>query len=104
MASKKKLAESTPNLKIEGEFTIYRAAELKPVLLQAVAASPVLEVDLSAVAEFDTAGVQLLLLAKRAATAQGHELRLVRHSAPVIDVVQLLDLAAHFGDPLVVAA
>lgn len=89
---------------IEGEFSIYRAAELKPVILQAVEASPVLEIDLSGVAEFDTAGVQLLLLAKRVAADKGHELRLVRHSAAVVDVLQLLDLAAHFGDPLVVAA
>ncbi|MBL0728524.1 lipid asymmetry maintenance protein MlaB [Piscinibacter sp. HJYY11] len=105
MASKKKAAPAAPQvLRIDGEFSIYRAAELKPLLLQAVEASPVLEVDLSGVAEFDTAGLQLLLLAKRAAADRGHELRLVRHSAVVVDVLQLLDLAAHFGDPLVVAA
>jgi anti-anti-sigma factor len=103
MASKKKAA-AVQTLRIEGEFSIYRAAELKPVLLQAIEASTVLEIDLSGVAEFDTAGVQLLLLAKRVAAERGHELRLVRHSAVVVDVLQLLDLAAHFGDPLVVAA
>ncbi|WOB08896.1 STAS domain-containing protein [Piscinibacter gummiphilus] len=103
MASKKKTA-AVQTLRIEGEFSIYRAAELKPVILQAVESSPALEIDLSGVAEFDTAGVQLLLLAKRVAAERGHELRLVRHSAVVVDVLQLLDLAAHFGDPLVVAA
>lgn len=105
MASKKKAAAAAAQtLRIDGEFSIYRAAELKPVLLQAIESSPVLDVDLSGVAEFDTAGVQLLLLAKRVAAERGHELRLVRHSAVVVDVLQLLDLAAHFGDPLVVAA
>ncbi|MCR5885121.1 STAS domain-containing protein [Rhizobacter sp. J219] len=106
MASKKKAAMATAaqTLRIDGEFSIYRAAELKPVLLQAIEASPELEIDLSGVTEFDTAGVQLLLLAKREAAGKGHELRLVRHSAVVVDVLQLLDLAAHFGDPLVVAA
>lgn len=104
MGSKKPAAQSAPTFRIEGEFTIYRAAELKPVLLQAVADHPELEVDLSGVSEFDTAGVQLLLLAKRAATRHGHAVRLVRHSAVVVDALQLLDLAAHFGDPLVVAA
>lgn len=103
MASKKKAA-AAQTLRIEGEFSIYRAAELKPVILQAIEASTVLEIDLSGVAEFDTAGVQLLLLAKRLAAERGHALRLVRHSAVVVDVLQLLDLAAHFGDPLVVAA
>lgn len=105
MASKKKAtAAAAQVLRIEGEFSIYRAAELKPVILQAIESAPVLEIDLSGVAEFDTAGLQLLLLAKRVAADKGHELRLVRHSAVVVDVLQLLDLAAHFGDPLVVGA
>ena len=89
---------------IEGEFTIYRAAELKPVLLDAVARKSVVEVDLSQVSEFDTAGLQILMLAKRSAVAAQRELRLVRHSPAVVDVLQLLDLAAFFGDPLVVPA
>lgn len=89
---------------IEGEFTIYRAAELKPVLLEAVTRDGVVELDLSRVTEFDTAGLQLLMLAKRAAGAAGRELRLVRHSPVVVDVLQLLDLAAYFGDPLVVTS
>lgn len=105
MASKKKAtAAAAQVLRIEGEFSIYRAAELKPVILHAIESAPVLEIDLSGVAEFDTAGLQLLLLAKRVAADKGHELRLVRHSAVVVDVLQLLDLAAHFGDPLVVGA
>jgi anti-anti-sigma factor len=89
-------------LHIEGELTIYRAAELKPVLLDAVAKATVVEVDLSEVSEFDTAGLQILMLAKRTAASLQRELRLVRHSPAVVDVLQLLDLAAFFGDPLVV--
>jgi anti-sigma B factor antagonist len=94
---------STP-LRIEGELTIYRAAELKGTLLAAVAEHETLDIDLSAVTEFDTAGVQLLLLAKRAAAARRHTLRLVGHSTPVIDVFELLDLSNHFGDPIVLHA
>lgn len=95
---------STSPLRIEGELTIYRAAELKDTLLAAVAANDTLEIDLSAVEEFDTAGVQLLMLAKRTATATGHTLRLTGHSAPVLDVFELLDLSQHFGDPIVLPA
>jgi len=91
-------------LRIEGELTIYRAAELKNTLLAAVAEHDTLDIDLSAVTEFDTAGVQLLLVAKRAAAARQHTLRLVGHSAPVIDVFELLDLSSHFGDPIVLPA
>ena len=87
---------------IDGELTIYRAAELKPVLLAAVEAHAAVEVDLSAVSDIDTAGVQLLMLAKRAAQARHGELRLAAHSQAVVDTFELLDLAAFFGDDLVV--
>ena len=94
---------NTP-LRIEGELTIYRAAELKNTLLAAVAEHDSLDIDLSAVTEFDTAGVQLLLIAKRAAALRQHTLRLVGHSTPVTDVFELLDLSSHFGDPIVLPA
>lgn len=88
-------------LRIEGELTIFRAMELKPVLL----AEPLpQEIDLAGVTEIDTAGVQLLMLAKRAALAQQRELRLVGHSPAVIEVFELLNVAAYFGDPLVMAS
>jgi len=97
-------AERRP-LRFAEDMTVYNAAAQKEQLLEELRnnADPG-RVDLKQVAEIDTAGVQLLLLAKRCATERGHELRLVRHSAAVVDVLQLLDLAAHFGDPLVVAA
>ena len=85
-------------LRIEGELTIFRAMELKPILLDDPAPT---EVDLSGVTEFDSAGVQLLLLAKKTAMAEQREFRLVRHSQPVIEVFELLNIAGHFGDPLV---
>ena len=54
--------------------------------------------------EIDSAGVQLLMLAKREAQARGGELHLCGHSPAVLDVFELLDLAAFFGDPLVMPA
>lgn len=94
----------THTLRIDGELTIYRAAELKAELLAAVEAHPAVEIDLAGVAEFDTAGVQLLLSAKRAATARDATLRLVGHSTAVLDVFELMDLSGHFGDPIVLPA
>lgn len=95
---------STP-LILDGELTIYRAAELKPVLLQALAqADAALEVNLAGVTEFDTAGLQLLMLAKQQAGALQRELRLAGHSPAVLEVFELFNVAAFFGDPLVVAA
>jgi anti-anti-sigma regulatory factor len=90
---------STPSvLRIEGELTIFRAMELKPVML----ADPLPEeIDLSGVTELDTAGVQLLMLVKRAAVEQQRELRLVGHSPAVMEVFELMNVAAYFGDHLV---
>lgn len=85
-------------LRIEGELTIFRAMELKPALL---AMPPVSEIDLSGVTELDTAGVQLLMLAKKTARANGRDVRLVGHSPAVIEVFELLNVAAYFGDHLV---
>lgn len=97
--------DTTPGLLfIEGELTIYRAAELKSSLLSAVQHAPVLEVDLAGVTELDTAGVQVLMLAKRTALELERELRLVAHSPAVLEVFELLDLGGWFGDPMLVNA
>ena len=85
-------------LRIEGELTIFRVMELKHTVL---ANPPLTEIDLSGVTELDTAGVQLLMLAKRTALTQQRELRLVGHSPAVIEVFELLNVAMYFGDPLV---
>ena len=83
--------------KVDGEMTIYRAAELKPLLLQWPAGDAALEIDLSGVDEIDTAGVQLLLLARREAQGLERELRLVGRSRAVDDALTLLNLQAEFG-------
>ncbi|MFZ4626651.1 MAG: STAS domain-containing protein [Rhodoferax sp.] len=88
----------TKLLKLEGELTIFRAMELKPAML---VQPPLTDIDLSGVTEIDTAGVQLLMLAKKTALAEQRELRLSGHSPAVIEVFELLNVAAYFGDHLV---
>ncbi|HAT33773.1 MAG TPA: anti-sigma B factor antagonist [Janthinobacterium sp.] len=94
----------TACLRIVGEMTIYRAAELKGVLLAALEQPDSLDIDLSGVTEFDSSGVQLLMLAKRQARQQHQTVQLLAHSPAVLDVLELFNLAAYFGDPLVIAA
>lgn len=89
-------------LRIDGEFTIYRATELKPMLLNALGQSNALEIDLSAVTELDTSGVQLLILAKKEAHKLHKEMHLVAHSPAVLEVFDMLDLTSYFGDPIVI--
>ena len=88
-------------LRIAGELTIFRAAEIKAALLTEPAPR---EVDLSGVTDIDTAGLQLLMLAKKTAQAQRRELRLVAHSPVVSELFELLNLVRYFGDPMAVAA
>lgn len=102
MTTAKKSKDAISVLRIEGEMTIYRAAELKQTLLASLDQAEELEVDLAAVTELDTAGVQILILAKKQALAKQRKLRLTAHSPAVLDVLELLNLAAYFGDPLVI--
>jgi anti-sigma B factor antagonist len=95
---------SHSELRIEGEMTIYRAEELKRALIGPLLNAEQLEVDLSGVTEVDSVGLQLLLLAKRTARSLQGELRLVGHSPAVLEVFDLLKLAAYFGDDLVIPA
>lgn len=91
-------------LSIDGEMTIYRAAELKQVLLAAAENRKALVLALAGVTEFDSAGLQLLALARRTALEMGREFRLASQSEAVSQVLDLLDLASHFGDQVVVPA
>ncbi len=91
-------------LVLDGELTIYRAAELKETLLNALAADTRdLEINLAAVSELDSAGLQLLMLVKKAAQQQKRDVHLVAHSPAVVEVFETLNVAAYFGDPMVIA-
>lgn len=95
---------ATKTLSLEGELTIYRAAELKEQLQQAWGGAAPLEVDLAGITEVDGAGLQLLILAKREAQRSGKSVRFVGHSPAVLEVIDLANLSGQFGDPLVLAA
>ncbi len=89
-------------LEIEGDLTIYAAADLKEKLLAALAEETEIEVNLARVGEVDTAGVQLLILAKREAARLGKELHLTGHSPAVLEALDLIYLGGFFGDPVVI--
>lgn len=96
--------EGAVRLTVAGDLTIYHAAEIRQRLIDAVRGNGVLELDLSHVGAIDTAGVQLLALAKRESRTQDHQLHIVSHSPAVCEVIEFLNLAAFFGDPLVIPA
>lgn len=91
-------------LALEGELNIYAVATLKDKLLAPIDSGAEVEMDLARVSDIDSAGLQLLILAKRHAATHGASLRLVGHSRPVQELLELYNLAAWFGDPLVIPA
>jgi anti-sigma B factor antagonist len=77
-------------IRVTGEMTVYTASQTKQPLLDAIADGPAtVQLDLSGVSEFDTAGVQLLLLAQREALVSGRILQLAAESSSVREVLTL---------------
>ena len=95
---------SAARLAILEEMTIYQAQTQKEQLLAALAATEALDLDLAAVPEIDTAGLQLLLLLKREALQQSKQLTIVGHSPMVQRVLDFCHLARVFGDPMLISA
>ncbi|TWI07984.1 anti-anti-sigma factor [Lysobacter ruishenii] len=90
--------------RLSGDLDISCVASAKAALLDAIECHPELEFDLSGIRRLDAAGMQLLILCKRMASQRRHGLRLVDHSPAVIEQFELFNLAAVFGDPMVVPA
>ncbi|RON68797.1 lipid asymmetry maintenance protein MlaB [Pseudomonas fluorescens] len=83
---------------LSGELNIYSAAETREELLQILQAHQQLQVVLAGVEDFDTSGVQLLLVLKREALRQNKPVTFIRHSTVVGEVLDLLNLRDELGD------
>jgi anti-sigma B factor antagonist len=90
-------------LGIDGEMTIYSAAELKGALLDGLNRCAQLEINLSQVSEMDSAGLQLLYLVKREAAHLNRNVSLVAHSPATLEVLDLYSMTSHFGDPVLIS-
>lgn len=82
---------------LEGELGIFSAAAVRQRLLQALDAAAEVEVNLGKVAEADSAGLQLLIAARKEAAARGKRLRFAEPSAAVRDLLALCGLEALLG-------
>lgn len=102
MATRKNASAS--RLAIAEDLTIYNATALKQRLIDSLLAADRLEIDLSGVGEIDTAGFQLLVLVKREARRLDKEAQIVAHSEAVREVLDFYNMAAAFGDPLLIPA
>lgn len=86
------------------DMTIYNALDQKQRLIAALESNRPLELDLSQVAEIDTAGLQLLILAKREAARLDKAMSIIAHSPAVRQTLDFCQLGAFFGDPVVITA
>ena len=94
--------EVVTRLDIVGDLNIFNAAEQRQRLLDALDADSEVDVDLSQVPEIDTAGIQLMVSAKREAAMRNKTLRFSGHSPAVFEVLELYDLSGHLGDPILI--
>jgi anti-sigma B factor antagonist len=95
-------ASTAGRLDIKGELNIFTAAELRLQLLEALATSTELEVDLAQVGEIDSAGLQLMLATKREAASRNLAVHFTGHSPAVCDALELLKLSGQLGDPVLI--
>lgn len=86
---------------IEGELTIYTAATEKENLLSFLQSDDELELNLSKVTEMDTAGLQVLILLKNEARRHQKTLHYVMHSKPVLEILEMANMTASFGDQVI---
>jgi anti-sigma B factor antagonist len=87
-------------MRIEGDMTVYTAAAVTEQVLASLTRRAATEVlDLSKVSELDTAGLQILLVARRHVAALGRELRIVSPSPTVRGVMELLQLTTLIDAP-----
>src|SRR4051812_8773795 len=86
----------TGDMALAGDLTIFSALDIREHLNQAFAAADRVTVDLGGVTEIDTAGLQLMLLAKckpgKCATFRNHS-DAVRHLLGLANLAQALDAA-----------
>lgn len=100
----KRKASRINRLAIVEDMTIYQALPQKELLLSALGAGDELELDMSAVGEIDTAGLQLLILAKRESVRHGKRMTIIGHSAAVRQMIEFCKLERVFGDPMLISA
>lgn len=88
---------------LEGEFNIFTAAATKDMLLAAIANAPdavEVDIDLAKVTEMDTAGMQLMVMARREAEVCGRHVNFIHCSPAVLELVDLCALREQLGDSL----
>ncbi|MBF0320648.1 MAG: STAS domain-containing protein [Nitrospirae bacterium] len=82
-------------LELNGEMTIVRANELKGILVDYLPCTDSVELDLSNVAEMDTAGFQLIIALEKEAVKSGKAFKVIKASETVKNIFELYNIAGY---------
>lgn len=98
MAITRKKGKDQSILVFDGEITIYTVAQIKEELFaEQESFSPQVTLDLQAVTEIDTAGVQLLLFLKKNVEAASRKISITKTNELIDTVFATLDINSHFA-------
>lgn len=98
MKIERKKSKDTSTLIFEGELTIYNVSQLKDELFADYdKLADKIALDLHAVTEIDTAGVQLLLFAKKFFTTIHKSVFITKSNESVESVLNALDVNTQFA-------
>jgi len=88
-------------LSLDGDLTIYRASEIRDLLMAHIGKSDV-DCDLTMVSDMDSSGLQLLYMALQESSQAGFSFRISGHSAVVHDFVHLFRLQDTLLQPVAI--
>ena len=83
------------SVSIDGEMTVCSAARIKKEIFEDVVWDKAVSFDLSGVSEMDTAGFQLLMLAKKEAALKNCIFSVKAHSMATSAVIELFNMKEH---------
>jgi len=83
-------------IRIEEELTIYTASVVGATIRDAMASHDSVAIDLTGVTEIDTAGLQLLLVAKKEALLRQRLVKFIGHNRVIAECLLLVNLANFF--------
>ncbi|MDH5719361.1 MAG: STAS domain-containing protein [Spirochaetia bacterium] len=87
-------------IKIAGDMTIYHSIELKEKIFENIKNNNNIVIDLSGVLDMDTAGFQLLVLARKEAEREDKKLKIIGHSSAALKLFDLYGAVGFFGDKI----
>lgn len=89
--------EPVQTVELVGELTIFRSMELKELLLPVAECGGSVALNLGAVSEVDTAGVQLLLSLKHSIEVGGGVVQIASASPAIHEALNLLGMSQAFA-------